>query len=269
MFQTPTTQVWKRLFDQGKLPPEQAAYWTQRAPEELYDLQSDPDEVHNLAGRREHQATLLRFREQMEKQLLATGDLGLLPESEIHRRSKELTPYELGQTLVKDGLKFIEIKDAAQMASEQQSSAADLRPLLLHDDAAVRYWGVMGLLMRKRDGVVAELKGLRPLLTDSAPCVRIAAAEALARYGEKSDFESSLKVLLELAAPQDNGPIVPIAALNAIDALGPAASPAKETLATMKAVGNKPAGRYTEYAGRLLKDINAKLNLPERGASAP
>src|SRR5262249_44273445 len=48
MFETPTTRVWKRLFDAGKLNKTQARFWQTKATFELYDLERDPDEVHNL-----------------------------------------------------------------------------------------------------------------------------------------------------------------------------------------------------------------------------
>ncbi|MEJ7638041.1 MAG: sulfatase-like hydrolase/transferase, partial [Singulisphaera sp.] len=35
MFQTPTTQVWKRLHDEGSLTPAQDAFWKPKPPEEL------------------------------------------------------------------------------------------------------------------------------------------------------------------------------------------------------------------------------------------
>ena len=38
MFETPTTRVWKRMFDQGKLNEAQSVFWKRKAPEELYDL---------------------------------------------------------------------------------------------------------------------------------------------------------------------------------------------------------------------------------------
>ena len=48
MFMSQTAQAWKKLFDEGKLPPHQAAFWQTKPSEELYDLQKDPDEVCNL-----------------------------------------------------------------------------------------------------------------------------------------------------------------------------------------------------------------------------
>ncbi len=62
MFQTPTTRVWKQLFDEGKLSAAQQAFWKPKPPEELYDLTSDPDEVHNLAASPEHQQIKARLR---------------------------------------------------------------------------------------------------------------------------------------------------------------------------------------------------------------
>ena len=50
MFQTPTTRVWKQLYDEGKLKPPQTFFWEPKPAEELYDLQTDPDEVKNLVG---------------------------------------------------------------------------------------------------------------------------------------------------------------------------------------------------------------------------
>ena len=56
MFQTPTTQVWKKLFDEGKLAPEQAHFWQPKPAEELYDLESDPREERNLYADPAHQS---------------------------------------------------------------------------------------------------------------------------------------------------------------------------------------------------------------------
>ena len=63
-FETPTTQVWRRLYDAGKANDAQSIFWrVPKAPEELYDLQTDPDEVRNLAASAEHQTMLKRLRQ--------------------------------------------------------------------------------------------------------------------------------------------------------------------------------------------------------------
>src|SRR5262249_50071303 len=62
MFQTPTTRVWKARHDAGQLTREQEIFWQTKPPEELYDLEVDPDEVHNLAASPEHRAILAKLR---------------------------------------------------------------------------------------------------------------------------------------------------------------------------------------------------------------
>jgi arylsulfatase A-like enzyme len=47
-----------------------------RPPEELYDLESDPHELRNLAGDREHQPTLQNLRSRLETWEAETGDRG-------------------------------------------------------------------------------------------------------------------------------------------------------------------------------------------------
>ena len=62
MFQTPTTRVWKEMFDAGRLNEAQSKFWQRKPSEELYDLHADPDEVNNLAKSLEHQSILKKLR---------------------------------------------------------------------------------------------------------------------------------------------------------------------------------------------------------------
>jgi N-sulfoglucosamine sulfohydrolase len=51
--------------------------------EELYDLHSDPDEIHNLADSPHHQAKLKELRNALSAWQLETGDLGFVPEYDL------------------------------------------------------------------------------------------------------------------------------------------------------------------------------------------
>jgi uncharacterized sulfatase len=218
MFETPTTPVWKGLFDQGKLNDVQAAFWKPKAPEELYDLEADPDEVKNLAGSPAHREVLARLRAAQREQVLHVRDVGLLPEDEIHRRSRGSTPYDSGHDRAKYPLE--RILAAADLASSLKPGAVpELRKRLGDQDSAVRYWAVMGLLMRGPEAVGAARADLVSRLGDPAPSVRVAAAEALGRSGGEEGLKKALPVLIEHAAADKHGIYVAVQALGAIDAL--------------------------------------------------
>src|SRR5262249_18606736 len=115
MFETPTTRVWKQLYDAGKLKPPQTYFWETRSAEELYDLQTDPDEVKNLSAAPEHAETLRRLRQAQQDWVRRVRDVGFLPEGEIHSRSKDSTPYTMGHDDGKYPLK--KIFHTAELAS--------------------------------------------------------------------------------------------------------------------------------------------------------
>ena len=50
MFEQASTRVWHQMFLDGKLNEVQSAFWKPKASEELYDLETDPDETVNLVA---------------------------------------------------------------------------------------------------------------------------------------------------------------------------------------------------------------------------
>lgn len=95
--QTPTTKVWRELYQQGKLNTVQSAFWRPHPAEELFDLQNDPHELVNLAIDPAYSEKLLELRQAHEKHLVDTKDLALMPEPLMHRLAdrNELTPAAL------------------------------------------------------------------------------------------------------------------------------------------------------------------------------
>jgi arylsulfatase A-like enzyme len=258
MFQTPTTQVWKRLYDQGKLRPPQTFFWETKPPEELYDLQNDPDEVRNLAGSPEHQEVLKRLRKAQQDLALAIRDVGFLPEGEIHSRSEGSTPYQMGHDDRKYPIR--KIMATAELASGLKPEAmGSLKRALEDEDSAVRYWAAMGFLMRGTDAVATAKGPLHKALEDPSPYVRIVAAEALGRYGDRQDSARALSVLLTLAPPDANGVYVSMFALNAVDALGNKAKSALEIIKHMPTRAKRTPPRTGGYVASLIQKIVADL----------
>jgi arylsulfatase A-like enzyme len=254
-FETPTTRIWRELYDQGKTNEAQSHFWrTPKAPEELYDLRSDRDEVHNLASSPQHRAILEKLRAAQRAHVVKIRDVSFLPEGEIHSRSQGSTPYDIARDPAK--YPFEKILDAADLASRLEPAALPrLEKLIVDSDSAVRYWGALGFLMRGKTGVERGATALRKALNDSSPHVRIVAAEALAQHGAESDLAPALEVLRTLAPPEKNGVFVAMSALSAIEALGKKADSLHELVRTMKPDGNSPHARFDSYVPRLIANI--------------
>ena len=256
MFETPTTQVWKKMYDAGKLNAAQKHFWEPKPPEELYDLQTDRDEVNNLAGSAKHQLALRRLREAQRKLALEIRDVGFLPEGEIHERSKGSTPHEMARDKAKYDVQ--RVMAAAETASNLKPDSAGplLRMLERDPDSAVRYWGALGILMRGKAAVRGNLDDLRKALSDKSPYVRVVVAEALGRFGDDADVKRSLDVLVPLAPADKNGAFVSLAALNAIDSMGDRAAEARPAIAKIAWKDPAAHNRYASYGARLVEHIS-------------
>lgn len=258
MFQTPTTRVWKRLYDEGKLKPPMTYFWETKPVEELYDLRDDPDEVHNLAGSPRHREILERLKKEQRAQVLRVRDVGFLPENEIHSRAAGSSPYEVGHDEKKYPLSRV-LETAERAASQRTDALPELQKSLHDKDSAVRYWAVLGMVIRGKEAVAATRAALRKALADEAPSVRIAAAEALGKYGDEDDLKRALPVLLELAPVAKNGIYVSMQALNVLDELGRKAAPGLAVIQEASKGGEKVPQRLSGYVPRLVERIVGEL----------
>ncbi len=258
MFKTPTTKKWHALYQEGKLTPAQSLFWQRKPVEELYDLRSDRDEVNNLAKSEAHKETMQRFRKELRRFQFEIRDIGLLPEAEVHSRAKGSSPYEVGQDPNQFNLK--EIRKAAMAASQRGKKAtATLKTSLAHADSAVRYWGAMGYVNRGKRAVRADSESLRKALADSSPSVRVLAAEALGKFGRKSDLDDSLAVLIDAADMNKHNVWVSMLALNAIDELDEKAQPLLAQVRSLPQRNNASPQRYRSYVPALIKKIVSDL----------
>ena len=258
MFQTPTTRVWRELYDAGKLNAPRTFFWETKPPEELYDLSADRDEVNNLAKSAVHQKVLERMRKAQRRLAVLIRDVGFLPEGEIHSRSAGSTPYEMGH----DDFRY---PMGRVMAMAEAASSLDPKDFpkiqkgFQDEDSAVRYWAAMGALMRGREAVGVAADQLHQALRDDSPYVRSIAAQALGQYGSESEAAEALKVLMELARLDKNGIYVSMTALNAIDAMDERAASAKAAVAALPREHSSVNPRLGAYVPNLIKKILADL----------
>ena len=244
MFETPTTRVWRKLYDEGKLKPPQTYFWEKKPPEELYDLQNDRDEVNNLADSPRHRAILERLKKAQREHAAKIRDVGFLPEDELHTRKLDAS------------IPIAELHSMAEAASSLSAQALpQLRKGLTASDSAVRYWAAMGFVMRR-----TAPPELAALLSDPSPSVRAVAAEALGCFGTDAEAAQALDVLVKLGPLGANSVYISMLALNAISSMGTRTKPA---LAAVKAMPRQHPSTYQTlraYVPNLLDEIVKNLS---------
>ena len=225
MFETPTTRVWKELYDAGKLNAAQRKFWERKPFEELFDVSKDKDEVVNLAGT--ELGILGRMRKALDEWIVSTGDRGFLPEAELHVEGR--------------------IYDVARVKGMADKAASLVGPPpvagLKDSDSAVRYWAVLGHIMRGKSA------GLMP--GDASASVRAVAAEAEGCFGR--DARGAAEALLALGDASKHGVYVAMLALNGLAAMG-ALAPA-DVRAKVKGLPDGGKGRGGPYVRNLKKGI--------------
>ncbi|MBL8851148.1 MAG: sulfatase, partial [Planctomycetaceae bacterium] len=167
MFQTPTTRVWKQMFDDGQLNEAQSRFWTPKDCEELYDLQSDPDEVANLAGSSAHSGKLDELRTALVEQIATIRDVGFLPEEPRVRWSAVAGGSAYDLVRQEDFYAAQAWHSVAVFATDPSSPERNY-----FDDAAAYlplqeialYWAATGALARGEPGVQKFQAELRSVL---------------------------------------------------------------------------------------------------------
>ncbi|MEM1224645.1 MAG: sulfatase [Planctomycetota bacterium] len=266
MFQTPTTRVWKEMFDAGQLNEVQAKVWKPKPLEELFDLQSDPDEVVNLAQDPAYHDQLTAMQMALKTWMIETRDLGVLPEAQFLQLAGDQSPreYGLSDEFVAEAL--VEAAWSATKAWEtpDQATVALATGLLNEPHPGLRYWGARGLnlaLQSRSDiqsdgGTTAICQTLADTLDDDDPAVAIAAAEALLIRGSDGQRRAAAQRLAFLANVKNTSHPVAIAALNVVDTHPTEMGVAMEKFGERFPVDVPDSPRrINKYVGNLMKHL--------------
>ena len=169
--------------------PQQHFMGSTRPIEELYDCLRDPMNLHNLIDAQEHSKRLQEMREALRSHVVTTRDLGFVPESLLWKWSHGTTPYEMARKSY-DVAAVYDVANHVGIANE-----ATLIEHLRNGNPAIRYWGAIGLAVKRKLSKKA-VDALTRSLKDSQPCVRVQAADALIRSGNPvSAFPTVVKEL--------------------------------------------------------------------------
>jgi uncharacterized sulfatase len=247
MYEMPTMKAWQRLADLGKLQGPAGIFMAQtKPPEELYDTESDPHEIKNLASSPEHQPILERLRQAQRGWMKDIVDLGFLPESDLRTRFGKQPEY----AAVRQDAKLYPLERIAAAADLATRLDPKTRPQLLDllrdGDTAVRWWAATGLgalATQPETDRKPSIEALRKALADASPAVQIAAADGLCWHQQ---FDDALPALIK--GMENENDWVRLHAANVLDRLDARAKPALDLLRAAQKDKNPYVVRVVEHA---------------------
>jgi hypothetical protein len=213
-----STESWEKTCQAGGCNQVQQRFWQTRVAEELYDTQSDPWEVNNLANNPKYKGVLTKMRADLREKTLYYQDAAFIPEGEMIERTKGSTAYDLVRH---PSFPLERIVATADMATSGEIKHLDILVTRLGDEEAiVRYWAAVGM------GILSEqlnqkiIGQLKVLLSDPSADVQIAASEVLVNVNQ--DKQALTTLVKQLG---NNNAYIQLNAANVIDQLGAKAKP--------------------------------------------
>lgn len=222
LWRAPSARSWERTYLEGKCNKVQSRFWETKELEELYDIESDPWEVNNLASDPDYRETLIKMRNENIRWSKEIYDTGFIPEGERARliKNSNLPMYDIIR-----GMDIDKIIESAEIATSPDVKISELKEMLESSNSSIRYWGAVGaLIAEKRAKPLKE--SLIKLLNDPSPSIRVASAEILFKLGENYIAE---RTLLDIVS-SDVDQIERCFALNSIEALGLDSKPSIQAL---------------------------------------
>ncbi len=189
-WESPAYKDYEAAYLGGTLSAVEQRFWRTKPAEELYDMQADPDAVHNLAGAPEHRAVLNTMRTALDTHMLSIHDCGFLPEGSADApwaMSRDPAHYPLADLMAL----------AARAIRRDPTEADNFLAGLAHDAMPMRFWAAQGLLMLAVAGHPLPTATAAALEQEPDPYVRIPLLEALGHAGSPN---ASIAKLTEIVA---------------------------------------------------------------------
>jgi arylsulfatase A-like enzyme len=244
LWRAPSMQSWEQEYLAGRCNEVQARFFEPKPVEELFDTENDPWEVNNLAHDPAQAERLLRMRTACLEKAVSMRDAGFIPETERNIRAGEMAIYDYMRS---PDLPYKKILGAAVTASSKMPDNLNrLKEMLKHDDSAIRYWGIQGLLMLDEEARPA-LGDIGVAAFDDSWNVSVIASEILYRMGIKDKAIEAFQRLLD--CDED---MIRTLALNSIDDIGGSAGEFLEMCRLVPAKYDNPERQY---------DVRALLGL--------
>jgi len=187
------------LWREGKLNAVQSQFFERRPAEQLFDIETDPDEVRNLAEDPEYAGVVKRLRARLKERMLAIHDLSVFPESELVEHIVS-DPVGYGVRHSRVIRRCLDIADYALEPFEKVREK--MERAINSQNPWERYWALMTCATIGKDAApVAEAAKAR--LGDENLMVRLRAAEFLGIIGEIDPRETLYGILNEAGSNEE------------------------------------------------------------------
>lgn len=167
---------WRELYQAGKLSGAQRQFFEARPVESLFDLESDPDEVKNLAGDPAHAETLTELRGLLQEKVRGMPDLSFIPEPVFLREGKG-NPVAYGQKKKQEIANLVGIADL--MLRPFGGAKPEIEKALSSSNPWERYWGLIVCSSFGQKAAPFYEKAKALAASDKEGLVRVRAAEFL------------------------------------------------------------------------------------------
>lgn len=172
-------QQWWNLAETGQLNSGQRQFFQSRAPEALYDVESDPHELNNLAADPNFQEQLQALRIDLQQQLLSMPDLSFFPEPYFLEKGIN-NPVQFGQEHQQEIGELMAIADLSLLPFAEARKA--IKQALRDKNPWKRYWGLIVCTSFGEEASRFHKQARRIAQKDPENLVRMRAIEFLALH---------------------------------------------------------------------------------------
>ncbi len=169
-------QEWKMMYETGKLNEIQSAFFKNREPEMLFDIEVDPFETNNLITDPKYHDVAIDLRERLNKWMKQMPDLSFFPEHFLIENAMS-NPVAFGRRHKDQINRYIDISNLC--LSEFGSVKQELITSLKSKDTWERYWGLIACSNFGNDAKSLKSIIKTIAMTDPENINRVRAAEYL------------------------------------------------------------------------------------------
>lgn len=189
-------RAWEKYFETGKCNEIQSQFFQPKSSVELFDTDSDPWHVTNIAEEPKYQKIITQLSNELDRWMIETRDIGLIPEPMFHQLvgegKKYETIYEYAQS---DEYPVEKILSVAKSSSLGDKDKLKIYISFMKDEnPVIRFWGAYAIFLTNVVRFDVQSLLIDMAENDRFAANRIVASQALAVCGHPEfAFESLIK----------------------------------------------------------------------------